>query len=73
MDDYGKLCYFRDAICSLTDYNHEAVADKVYGDPWQLVWVFDGKPNTKVVCEGYAKAFQYLAGMATTEATVISV
>ena len=73
MDDYGKLCYFRDAICNLTDYNHEAVGDKVYGDPWQLVWVFDGKPNTKVVCEGYAKAFQYLAGMATTEATAISV
>ena len=72
MDDYGKLRYFRDAICNLTDYNHEAVGDKVYGDPWQLVWVFDGKPNTKV-CEGYAKAFQYLAGMATTEATAISV
>ena len=31
------------------------------------------KPNTNVVCEGYAKAFQYLAELGTTETTVISV
>jgi hypothetical protein len=31
-----------------------------YGDPWQLIYVFDGDPKTKVVCEGYSKAFQYL-------------
>ena len=34
-----------------------------YGDPWQLVYVFDGDPSTNVVCEGYAKAFQYLCDL----------
>lgn len=34
-----------------------------YGNPWQLIWVFDGDPNTKVVCEGYSKAFKYLADL----------
>ena len=73
LDDYEKLCGYRDAICAMTDYNHEAETDNEYGDPWQIVWVFDGKPNTKVVCEGYAKAFQYLAQQGTENATVISV
>lgn len=73
LTDYEKMCAYRDAICALTDYNREAGEDTPYGDPWQLVWVFDGKPNTKVVCEGYAKAFQYLCGLGTAEATAISV
>ena len=34
-------------------------------DPWQLVWVFDDDPDTKVVCEGYAKAFKYLVDQAS--------
>ena len=71
--DYEKLCGYRDAICSLADYNHEVNKDTPYGDPWQLVWVFDGKPNTKVVCEGYAKAFQYLCDLGTESAETISV
>ena len=71
--DYEKLCGYRDAICSLADYNHEVNKDTPYGDPWQLVWVFDGKPNTKVVCEGYAKAFQYLCDLGTESAVAISV
>lgn len=61
--DYAKLTAYKDAICRLTDYNH-AVADPEYkggyGDPWQMIYVFDKDPDTKVVCEGYAKAFQYL-------------
>ena len=73
-DDYGKICGYRDAICALADYNHDVVGDDVpYGDPWQLIWVFDGKPNTKVVCEGYAKAFQYLCDLGTTSVVAISV
>ena len=32
-----------------------------YGDPWQLIYVFDDDPDTNVVCEGYAKAFKYEA------------
>jgi len=62
LSDYDKLVRYHDAICDLVDYN-DAIADAEnpsYGDPWQLVWVFDGDPSTKVVCEGYAKAFQYL-------------
>ena len=73
-DDYGKLCGYRDEICALADYNYDAVGEDVlYGDPWQLIWVFDGKPNTKVVCEGYAKAFQYLCDLGTSDAVAISV
>ena len=59
--DYEKLIAYRDAICKLVSYNYEAAAGGVaYGDPWQIVYVFDGDPATNVVCEGYAKAFQYL-------------
>ena len=73
-DDYGKLCGYRDAICALADYNYDATGEDVpYGDPWQLIWVFDGKPSTKVVCEGYAKAFQYLCDLGTKSTVTISV
>jgi len=60
-DDYNKLLYYNDMICLMTDYNRDAVNNgAAYGNPWQLVWVFDGNDSTKVVCEGYSKAFQYL-------------
>ena len=60
--DYEKMIYFKDQICALTSYNYSAVRTKStpYGNPWQLIWVFDGDESTQVVCEGYAKAFQYL-------------
>lgn len=58
---YDKLKFLNDEICRLTSYNYDALqGDPPYGDPWQLIWVFDNDPATKVVCEGYAKAFQYL-------------
>ena len=61
LSDWEKLASFRRQICSLTDYNTAATGYNVtYGNPWQIIWVFDGKDSTKVVCEGYAKAFQYL-------------
>ena len=61
LDDYEKLTAYKRTICGLTAYNSEAAASgSAYGDPWQLVWVFDGDPATNVVCEGYSKAFQYL-------------
>ncbi len=74
-NDYYKLLAYKNAICGLTDYNHEALADGTpYGDPWQLVYVFDGDPATTVVCEGYSKAFQYLCDLSTfSNASVISV
>ena len=60
---YERLKFYKEKICELTSYNDEAASegnDTPYGDPWQLIYVFDGDPNTNVVCEGYAKAFQYL-------------
>ena len=53
---------YKDAICSMTDYDEAAAADDStpYGDPWQLISVFDNDADTKVVCEGYSKAFQFL-------------
>ena len=71
--DVGKLYAYRDAICSLTEYNFPAVENNYdYGNPWQLIWVFDGDPSTKVVCEGYSKAFQYLCDMTAFNNSSIS-
>ena len=62
--DFEKLTAYRDEICRLTDYDMDAyLNDLPYGDPWQLVYVFDGDPDTSVVCEGYAKAFKYLCDL----------
>lgn len=61
MDDITQYTYFKEVICDLVDYNYDAVHNNVpYGNPWQLIWVFDQDPSTDVVCEGYSKAFQYL-------------
>ncbi len=60
--DVDKIKGFVKEICALVDYDHSAAADPDpdYIDPWQLIHVFDGDPSTKVVCEGYSKAFQHL-------------
>ncbi len=60
--DLDKLNAYKDRICALTSYNYAAASDEsvAYGDPWQMIYVFDGNSATNVVCEGYAKAFQYL-------------
>ena len=64
--DLDKLRAYKDEICRLVSYDTAALTDydtygyEPYGNPWQLIWVFDGDPSTNVVCEGYAKAFQYL-------------
>lgn len=73
--DYERLAAYRDEICRLVEYNDDAAAGSMpYGNPWQLIWVFDGDPTTNVVCEGYAKAFQYLNELSTTAtASVICV
>lgn len=65
--DYEKLCYFRDEICGLVEYNHDAAGNSENypdRDPWALIYVFDRDPDTNVVCEGYAEAFQYLCSQA---------
>ena len=62
--DYEKMESYKEEICDLTSYNYDAVKPGVaYGDPWQMIYVFDGDESTNVVCEGYAKAFQYLCDM----------
>lgn len=64
--DREKLEAYRAKICELVSYNSSAVAGSTaYGDPWQLIYVFDGDSSTNVVCEGYAKAFQYLCDLST--------
>lgn len=68
LDDYKKLSAYKNKILELTDYNYDAIDpdyNKAYKNPWQMVWVFDGNPDTKVVCEGYSKAFQFLCDNST--------
>lgn len=79
--DYEKLKAYKDIICELTAYNQEAsdiasdpdnpLYDTYYGDPFQLLYVFDQDPATKVVGEGYCKAFQYLCDLSTFNNTQV--
>ena len=66
-NDYNKLVSYRQDVCSRVSYNDAAASDSTtpYGNPWQLIWVFDGDDSTKVVCEGYSKAFKYLCDLST--------
>ena len=65
---YSKLVAYREYITNAVDYNFDAAntANYPYGDPWQLIYVFDGDPDTNVVCEGYSKAFKYLCDLTWT-------
>lgn len=70
LSDYGKINAYKDKICELTEYNYDAVRkdyDGGYGNPWQLIYVFDGDDSTNVVCEGYSKAFKLLCDMSEFE------
>ena len=73
LDDYEKLKAYKDTIDDLVDYNHPAADndDTPYGNPWQLIWVFDDDPNTTVVCEGYSKAFQFLCDLSEFESPYV--
>ncbi len=63
--DAQKLRSYLNAVCSRVTYNSTAAENTStpYGDPWQLIYVFDKNPNTNVVCEGYAKAFKFLCDL----------
>lgn len=65
--DYAKLLYYKDEICKLAGYNNDVAADPNksarYGDPYQMIYVFDENENTRVTCEGYCKAFKYLCDL----------
>ena len=65
LSDYEKLVKYKEEICALVDYNHSAADNDntPFGDPWQLIYVFDGDTSTDVVCEGYSKAFKYLCDL----------
>ena len=69
LTDLEKLETYRDAVCGLTDYNYEVMRNYSRSkllqntDPWQIAYVFDGDPNTKTICAGYARAFQLLCDM----------
>lgn len=62
---YGKLVAYREYITKAVDYDFDVAntANYHYGDPWQLIYVFDENPDTNVVCEGYSKAFKYLCDL----------
>ena len=73
--DLEKLTAYKNYICDQVVYNEAAAKPNYnggYGDPWQIIYVFDGDPNTNVVCEGYAKAFQYLCDLSDFEGDVES-
>ena len=73
--DYDKLDAYREKICELVSYNHAAASSTYtdgYGDPWQLIYVFDDNTSTNVVCEGYSKAFQYLCDLSEFESEEIT-
>ena len=63
LSDYEKMEAYCAEICSLTSYNMGAQDGEAdYGNAWQIIWVFNGD-SRGVVCEGYAKAFQYLCDL----------
>ena len=70
--DWGKLVGYAKEIVELTEYNTRVLneEDELYGDPFQLLYVFDRNANTNVVCEGYAKAFKYLCDLSSFEKDV---
>ena len=64
VSDYEKLRGYNQEICNLVEYNYDALESGYsFGDPWQLIWAFDGDPSTDIVCEGYSKAFQHLCDL----------
>ena len=61
--DYEKLLAYKEYIENAVTYDSSAANSSTntpYGNPWQLISVFDSVSSTNVVCEGYSKAFQYL-------------
>ena len=62
LGDRERLSKYGDEICRMVEYYNQDLPEE-YGDPWQLIWVFDGDTSTNVVCEGYSKAFKFLCDL----------
>lgn len=63
LSDYEVLMYFKNKIIELSSYAEIDDTSNVllnYNNIFQLIYVFDNDPSTKVVCEGFSKAFKYL-------------
>lgn len=68
--DYEKVMGYAEEICKLVEYDHDAADNDLYKEkisPWRIINVFDGDPQTNVVCEGYALALEYLCGLGGVE------
>ncbi len=64
--DYKKLESYAQWLADNTDYDYDAVNNNSFQEdngPWQMIYAFDGDTDTKIVCEGYSKAFQYLCDL----------
>ena len=73
LSDIEKLTAYKEYICENVSYEDAALEDDyMQSNAWQMIWVFDGDPTTNVVCEGYAKAFQYLCDVSDFEKNVTS-
>ena len=70
---WDKLTAYKNYICENVSYNDGALASgTAYGNPWQMIWVFDEDPDTKVVCEGYSKAFKYLCDKSDIDCILVT-
>ena len=65
LSDYSKLYYYAERIVQLVEYDYYNASWNYNSDAHQLIHVFDNDSSTNVVCEGYAKAFQYLCDLTT--------
>lgn len=74
MNTYQRLRYFKDYIIDQVNYAYDVTPDSntPYGDPWQLIYVFDNDTSTNVVCEGYAKAFKYLCDLSGIQCILVT-
>ena len=53
---------YKEEICDLTSYNYDAVKPGVaYGDPWQMIYVFDGDEVRMLYARDMQKHFSIYA------------
>ena len=76
MSDIEKIKYYNKKISEMTDYDYDYYGKSVsgqeapYGGQSMFFNVFDGDESTKVVCEGYSKAFKLLCDLTTWQGKV---